>query len=168
VGRLPGEISADMDTIGRCILEDFQRFHERTCRKTQSRDRAGTFLVANAGALICSVIDVVDTGADGYKFIKVDSGMTEVARPTMYGAQHPIAVVRATPETRPNGDYLVAAIVAKRRHAHARTRNPEGLQTRTLTEPRSAIGRGRRYGRRIARPLSPRIIIPFPKPPKCC
>jgi diaminopimelate decarboxylase len=103
VGRMPGEVSADMNAIGRRVLEDFQRFHERTCRKLKVEIEPGTFLVANAGALVCSVIDVVDTGVEGYKFIKVDSGMTEVARPTMYGAQHPIVVVPATPEARPTG-----------------------------------------------------------------
>ena len=36
---------------------------------------------------------MVDTGADGYLFAKLDTGMTEVTRPALYGAQHPIAVL---------------------------------------------------------------------------
>ena len=33
---------------------------------------------------------MVDTGRDGYLFAKLDTGMTEVTRPSLYGAQHPI------------------------------------------------------------------------------
>ena len=39
--------------------------------------------------------DVVDTGKDGYRFAKLDTGMTEVTRPSLYGAQHPIDVLAA-------------------------------------------------------------------------
>jgi diaminopimelate decarboxylase len=35
----------------------------------------------------------VDTGKDGYQFVKLDTGMTEVTRPALYGAQHPITVL---------------------------------------------------------------------------
>ena len=60
----------------------------------------GTYLVANAGAVVATCIDVVDTGADGYQFAKLDTGMTEVTRPALYGAQHPITVIsRAASET---------------------------------------------------------------------
>jgi diaminopimelate decarboxylase len=38
-------------------------------------------------------VDVVDTGRDGYTFAKLDTGMTEVTRPSLYGAQHPIEVL---------------------------------------------------------------------------
>src|SRR5262249_26481236 len=55
----------------------------------------GTYLVANAGAVVATCVDVVDTGADGYRFAKLDTGMTEVTRPSLYGAQHPIIVVAA-------------------------------------------------------------------------
>jgi diaminopimelate decarboxylase len=53
----------------------------------------GTFLVANAGAVVSTCIDVVDTGARGYKFAKLDTGMIDVTRPALYGAQHPITVM---------------------------------------------------------------------------
>jgi diaminopimelate decarboxylase len=51
----------------------------------------GTFLLANSGSLLSTVQDIVTTGADGHAFVKLDSGMTEVLRPSLYGAQHPIA-----------------------------------------------------------------------------
>ena len=49
--------------------------------------------MANAGAVVATCIDVVDTGQDGYQFAKLDTGMTEVTRPALYGAQHPITVL---------------------------------------------------------------------------
>jgi diaminopimelate decarboxylase len=36
---------------------------------------------------------VVDTGSEGYLFAKLDAGMPEVTRPSLYGAQHPIDVL---------------------------------------------------------------------------
>lgn len=39
-----------------------------------------------------------DTGKDGYKFIKLDSGMTDILRPSIYGAQHPVSILSAKPE----------------------------------------------------------------------
>ena len=52
-------------------------------------------LVAGAGAVVATCVDVVDTGRDGYLFAKLDTGMTEVTRPSLYGAQHPIDVLAA-------------------------------------------------------------------------
>jgi diaminopimelate decarboxylase len=97
----------------------------------------GTYLVANAGAIVCTVIDVVDTGANGYNFIKTDTGMTEVIRPSMYGAQHPIIVVPATPEKRGTRDCIVVGHCCESGDILTpEPGNPEGLQPRTLTEPK--------------------------------
>ena len=41
---------------------------------------------------IIIVEDIVDTGNNGYKFLKTNTGMTEITRPALYGAQHPITV----------------------------------------------------------------------------
>jgi diaminopimelate decarboxylase len=46
-----------------------------------------------AREVVATCIDVVDTGRDGYLFAKLDTGMTEVTRPSLYGAQHPIDVL---------------------------------------------------------------------------
>ena len=74
------------------MADEFNRFAEEHGRKLHLEIEPGTFLVGNAGAIVCSIVDVVDTGPQGYSFIKVNSGMTEVLRPSMYGAQHPIVV----------------------------------------------------------------------------
>jgi len=146
VGRMSGEPSADMDAIGCRIKEDFEAFHQQHGRKLKLEIEPGTFLVANAGALVCTVIDVVDTGPEGYRFIKVDSGMTELVRPSMYGAQHPIVVVPAeragnnspptSPGERATGEYLVAGHCCESGDVLTpEPGNPEGLQTRSLDKP---------------------------------
>ncbi len=43
--------------------------------------------------MVATCVDVVDTGRDGYLFAKLDAGMPEVTRPSLYGAQHPIDVL---------------------------------------------------------------------------
>jgi diaminopimelate decarboxylase len=50
--------------------------------------------------------DMVSTGTEGHTFIKLDSGMTEVLRPSLYGAQHPIVVLKEH-QTAETGKYVV-------------------------------------------------------------
>lgn len=137
VGRMPGEASADLQEIGKFIVQDFEDFDAKHGRKLHLELEPGTFLVANAGALVCRVIDVIDTGKGGYHFIKIDSGMTEVVRPSMYGAQHPISVVPAAAESRSTKDYLVVGHCCESGDVLTpEPGNPEGLLPRTLTEAR--------------------------------
>lgn len=93
VARIEGEQTADLEAIGRALIEDFQDFAQEHGRELHLEIEPGTFVVANAGVILASVIDVVDTGDQGYVFAKVDTGMTELLRPSLYGAQHPIDVI---------------------------------------------------------------------------
>jgi len=137
VGRMPGEETADVQAIGRAIKADFEAFARNHGRKLHLEIEPGTYLAANAGALVCTVIDVVDTGPKGYNFIKIDSGMNEVLRPSIYGAQHPIAVVPATPEQRGQKDYIVAGRCCESGDILTpEPGNPEALAPRTLAEAR--------------------------------
>lgn len=137
VGRMPGEISADLRTIGALIVRDFEQFYRDHGRKLRLEVEPGTFLVANAGAIVASVVDVVDTGPYGYSFIKVDSGMTEIVRPSMYGAQHPIYVVPATPEPRETREYVVVGHCCESGDVlTTEPGNPECLKPRALPETR--------------------------------
>ena len=61
-------------------------------RRLRLEIEPGTFLVAGAGALLCGVADVVATPR--HAFVKLDAGMTELLRPSLYGAQHPVHVLR--------------------------------------------------------------------------
>src|SRR5437773_654473 len=93
VARVPGEEATDIVAIGSLVKEAFIAFQRQTGRALRLEIEPGTYLVANAGAVVASCIDVVDTGQDGYQFAKLDTGMTEVTRPALYGAQHPITVL---------------------------------------------------------------------------
>jgi diaminopimelate decarboxylase len=64
-----------------------------------------------AGSLVSTVQDIATTGSEGHAFLKLDTGMTEVLRPSLYGAQHPIVLVkhpdRDPSTTAPGGEYVV-------------------------------------------------------------
>ena len=93
VARVEGEKTTDLMDIGAHVREELIAFADREGRQLHLEVEPGTYLVANAGAIVATCIDVVDTGEDGYRFAKLDTGMPEVARPAMYGAQHPITVL---------------------------------------------------------------------------
>lgn len=93
VARVPGERTTDLAEVGAVVRDAFVAFERRTGRALDVEIEPGTWLVANAGAVVATCIDVVDTGPQGYLFAKLDTGMTEVTRPALYGAQHPIAVL---------------------------------------------------------------------------
>jgi diaminopimelate decarboxylase len=93
VGRMPGEASVDLDDVGAHVRDELLAFRQRDGRALHLELEPGTLLVANAGSVVATVVDVVDTGRGGYLFAKLDTGMTEVTRPSLYGAQHPISVL---------------------------------------------------------------------------
>jgi diaminopimelate decarboxylase len=95
VGRNPGEKTTDLQEIGRPVVEAFQSFAAETGRQLQLEIEPGTYLVAMSGALVSTVQDKVFTtaGDSGHVFLKLDSGMTDVLRPSLYGAIHPMTVL---------------------------------------------------------------------------
>jgi diaminopimelate decarboxylase len=93
VGRMPGEPSVDLLDVGAHVQAELLAFRERDGRSLHLEIEPGTYLVANAGVVVATCVDVVDTGRDGYRFAKLDAGMPEVTRPSLYGAQHPIDVL---------------------------------------------------------------------------
>lgn len=94
VARVPGEKTTDLQTCGAPVRDAIAKLAEETGRRLHFEIEPGTYLVANAGAILARVQDVVDTGAAGRKFIKLDSGMTDLLRPSLYGAQHPIFLAK--------------------------------------------------------------------------
>ena len=135
MGRMNNEVSTDLTQAGEPIVREFELFAKEHERELHLEIEPGTFFVANAGALIASIIDVVDTGVDGFRFLKVDSGMTEVLRPSLYGSQHPIVIVPNTDGPRKTLDYLIAGHCCESGDVLTPAPdNPEGLQVRKLTE----------------------------------
>ncbi len=132
VARMEYEKTADLEEIGDHVKWLFWDFFEKTGRKLHLEVEPGTFIAANSASLVTEVIDIVDTGINGYNFIKVNAGMTEVTRPSLYGAQHPIVIVSESPNTKnyiviwhncESGDIFTPA-----------PGDPEWLLPRTLTE----------------------------------
>jgi diaminopimelate decarboxylase len=141
VARVEGEVAADLQAIGEALRPSLADFVARRGGEDfQLEIEPGTFLVANAGAILSEIIDIVDTGADGYTFLKVDSGMTELLRPALYGAQHPLEVV-AHGHARPTEsvDYIVAGHCCESGDILTPAPgDPEGLAPRRMT--RAEIG----------------------------
>lgn len=96
VARVEGEKTTDLQTCGEPVREAILKLAEETGRKLHFEIEPGTYLVANAGAILARVQDLVDTGENGRKFIKLDTGMTDLLRPSLYGAQHPVFLVKKT------------------------------------------------------------------------
>jgi diaminopimelate decarboxylase len=103
VGRMPGEPSVDLEEVASHVHAELEGFKQREGRELHLEIEPGTLLVALAGAVVSSCVDVVDTGSDGYLFAKLDTGMTEVTRPSLYGAQHPIEVLA---DNRPSAEVV--------------------------------------------------------------
>jgi len=138
VARMDYEVSADLQEIGSKVLEYFAAFEESHGRKLHLEVEPGTYLVANAGALVASVIDVVNTGKDGREFIKIDAGMTEILRPSLYGAQHPISLISRQGATE-EGAYLIVGHCCESGDILSPEKgDPEGLLARQLNTP--AVG----------------------------
>ena len=136
VGRMPGEKSADLADVGAHVQQELIGFRERDGRSLRLEIEPGTYLVANAGLVVATCVDVVDTGRDGYLFAKLDTGMTEVTRPSLYGAQHPITVLA---EGRDEADVVfVGPCCESGDILTPAPGDPEALAPRRVPRPRSA------------------------------
>lgn len=101
VGRMNYEKSksTDLNLIGEPVKVAFEDFAKRTGRELKLEIEPGTFLLANSCSVVSKAQDIVETGTnEGHTFIKLDCGMTEVLRPSLYGAQHPLINVLSTGE----------------------------------------------------------------------
>ncbi len=107
VARMQEEVATDLQATGQSVRNALLDFAERTGRMIRLEIEPGAFLVANAGALIATVTDVVSTGTQGHCFLRTDTGLTEILRPALYGAQHPIVVVPPDGRERKTSDYVV-------------------------------------------------------------
>lgn len=140
IGRMPGEKTTDLQVVGERVKRFFTDFYRETGRKIRLEIEPGNYLVAANGALICSIDDKVDTGKDGYRFIKTDTGMSEILRPTLYGVQHSIKLVPQKGEISGTQENVVV-VGHSCESGDILTPTPgdaEGVDTITL--PRSEIG----------------------------
>jgi len=94
--RMPDEKPADIQELGLYARNKFHEFYERTGRKLKMAIEPGTYIVANSGFLVTSVLDKKSTGEDGFNFIISDGGMESNSRPLLYGSRHPFYVITGT------------------------------------------------------------------------
>jgi len=127
-GRMSYERTTDLQECGMPVADAFKNFARKTGKKLKLEIEPGTFLVANAGCVVSSIIDIKRT--PDYNFIIVDTGMTEVLRPVLYGAQHPLVVIPQRKETR---RYIVSGHECESGSMFTPAPgNPERLQPRLL------------------------------------
>ncbi len=126
--------TTDLEEIGNSVKRTFEEFAEQKGKKLHLEIEPGTYLVANSGCLISKVIDLKRTS--DYRFIIVDSGITEIARPALYGAQHPISVVIKNSRIRKEEEFIVAGHCCESGDILTPEKgDPEKLETRRLIEP---------------------------------
>lgn len=95
VGRMAHEKTTDLQEIGEPVRAAFEELARETGRRIHLEIEPGTYLLANTCALVTAIQDVVST--DAYSFLKLDAGMTEILRPSLYGSQHPLIVLPRSP-----------------------------------------------------------------------
>lgn len=133
VGRMADEKSTDLEVIGLPVKKAFEDFYKITGRKIDLEIEPGTFLLANTAILVSRIQDVNDTGEKGYKFLKADIGMTDLLRPSIYGAQHPIITIGKEEDTSETENYIVVGHCCESGDIFTpKPGDPEGLQSREL------------------------------------
>lgn len=130
IARVEGEQETDLDSVIDVFMEELSLFKKETGRSLELEIEPGTWLVGNSGVLVSEVIDIVDTGDEGHTFLKLNTGMNDILRPSLYGAQHPIEVINdqsskteyvVVGHNCETGDILTPEID-----------DPEGIKARTL------------------------------------
>lgn len=93
IDRMAPEKSMSFQSAFPPVKEAFEEFAAETGRRLRLEIEPGTFLAANACLLLSRIGDIVDTGTNGYRFLKLDASMTELLRPMIYGDRHPIRLL---------------------------------------------------------------------------
>lgn len=93
--RMPDEVAANVEALGCYAERRFREFAERTGRRLVMAVEPGTYIMANSGYLMASVVDKKWSGPEGFEFIVVNGGMECNMRPALYGSRHPFYVVSA-------------------------------------------------------------------------
>lgn len=108
VGRMQNEPTVNMHDVLTQLdlkIQDFIHTSGRNIKHVEIEP--GTYLSALTTAIIAEVIDIVDTGAHGYTFLRINTGMNDNLRPAMYGAQHPLVIVPKTETSQGTAEYVV-------------------------------------------------------------
>jgi diaminopimelate decarboxylase len=86
----PARFAAELPALLEAIPEDR--------RPARLATEPGRFLVAAAGRIVASVLHVREH-AGGERVVVLDAGMTELIRPMLYGAEHPVTALTSLGRT---------------------------------------------------------------------
>lgn len=104
IDRMMPENSMHFEKVFPYVKEAFEEFAMETGRQLHLEIEPGSFLAANSCLLLAKVNDIVDTGAEGYRFLKLDASMTELLCPMIYGDRHPIRLLECGETTASHGE----------------------------------------------------------------
>jgi len=122
------EIQSIVEIFNKKLLE----YQKKTGRRLRLEIEPGTFFIAHAGTLVSQIDDIVDTGENGYTFLRLNTGMNDFLRTTLYGAQHKIEVI--------NNAHSKKAYVVVGHNCESgdifstKSGDPETIETRLLNE----------------------------------
>ena len=136
VARMASEKFTDMNDALTALDAKIVEFNSQSGRTISLEIEPGTYIAAGSAAIMCEVIDITDTGKDGYTFIRTNTGMNDLLRPALYGAQHPlIGIPKASGTKRNTREYIVIGHCCESGDAiTVAPGNSEELLPRTLTE----------------------------------
>jgi len=134
VGRMSDETSTDLTEIGTPIANEIENFANETGRKLEFEIEPGTFIMANSASVVTTIRDICDTGKNGYKFLKLDSGMNEVLRPSIYGARHPLIVLQKEISDEKENYIVVGRCCESGDILTPKAGDPEALEPRLLAK----------------------------------
>lgn len=131
VHRYGEEKETNMHDVFGVFTEKLEAFYKKTGRTLQLEIEPGTYFVAHAGTLVAQVDDIVDTGKDGFTFLRLNTGMNDFLRSTLYGARHKIAVCNDSKEIQ---EYVVVGHNCESGDIFTPKKgNPEEIETVVLT-----------------------------------
>ena len=130
VHRFGDEKEANMIAIAQVFSKKIAEFFEKTGRRIQLEIEPGTYFIAHAGTLVAQVDDIVDTGKNGFTFLRLNTGMNDFLRSTLYGARHKIQIHNKSDETK---EYVIVGHNCESGDIFTpEPGNPEAIETVTL------------------------------------
>lgn len=111
IAALQADPQYDHHAMGERIAARIREFAEVDGRELKLELEPGTALSSLAGSLVTRVVDKVETGdlEEGYRFLKIDGGLTELMRPSYYGALHPLVTIRADGTLPAEGEEVIVS-----------------------------------------------------------
>lgn len=94
IARMPGETTANLKELISYACQKITLFSKISKRDIHLEIEPGAFIIANAGYLVTTVIELKSTGSKGFRFVLLNAGMDANPRPLLYGSQHPFYIIR--------------------------------------------------------------------------